>query len=69
MPIEKRLFTLTYTKENGLFVIKLKEVKDLPFIIKEKSLVNIPPKAMGGNHKHPRWEAFVGLGEGLKVFN
>lgn len=67
MQVEKRPFMPTYSRENGLFVINLDSVKDPPFSIAEKSLVNIPPKAMGGNHKHPRWEAFVGIGPGLKL--
>lgn len=67
MNINKRSFTPTYSRENGLFVINLDTVKDLPFNIKERSLVNIPPKQFGGNHQHPRWEAFVGLGKGLRL--
>lgn len=67
MAIEKRNFTPTYTRETGLFVVNLDTVNDLPFEVKERSFVNIPPKEMGGNHKHPRWEAIVGIGSGLKL--
>lgn len=67
MPIEKRPFSPTYITENGLFLIDINAVSGLPFKIKERSLVNVPPMRIGGNHKHPRWEAFVGIGPGLKL--
>lgn len=49
-----------------MFVIDPDAV-DLPFEVKERSIVYIPPEAKGGNHKHPRIEAFIGIGEGLIV--
>lgn len=61
IPIEPK-----YKKENGVVVVDIDKFK-IPFEIKEKSLVYIPPKEIGGNHKHPRTEAFVGIGEGLKI--
>lgn len=66
MNVEKIGFEPKYKRENGLFVIDPDAV-NLPFEVKEKSLVYIPPEAKGGNHKHPRIEAFVGIGEGLVV--
>jgi hypothetical protein len=65
MAIIKKKFKPTYKKNNGLFVINLDNFPALPFPIKEKSVVNIPPEQMGGNHLHPRWEAFVGIGTEL----
>lgn len=67
MKVSKRPFSPTYGRENGLFGINIDSINDLPFDIKEKSLVNIPPGVIGGNHHHPRWEAFVGMGRGLKL--
>lgn len=61
IPIEPK-----YKKENGVFVVDIDNVK-IPFEVREKSLVYIPPKEKGGNHKHPRTEAFLGIGEGLKI--
>jgi hypothetical protein len=61
IPIEPK-----YKKENGVFVVDIDKIK-IPFEVKEKSLVYIPPKGIGGNHKHPRAEAFVGIGEELKI--
>ena len=55
-----------YKKENGVVVVDFDGI-NIPFKVKEKSLVYIPPAEKGGNHKHPRTEAFVGIGEGLKI--
>jgi len=56
----------TYRKDNGLWNL---ETSTLPFPndfqIKERNVVYIPAGEFGGNHKHPRTEAFVGIGEEL----
>jgi len=61
-------FQPTYKKETGLWYL---DIPDIPipsdFKVVEKSIVCIPPKEQGGNHKHPRREAFVGIGEGLEL--
>lgn len=54
-----------YKKENGLYVLDIDSI-EVPFIVKEKSLVYIPPGELGGNHRHPRQEAFVGIEEDLQ---
>jgi oxalate decarboxylase/phosphoglucose isomerase-like protein (cupin superfamily) len=56
----------TYRKDNGLWNL---ETPTLPFPndfqVKERNVVYIPAGEFGGNHKHPRAEAFVGIGEEL----
>ena len=66
MKIQQILITPTYKKENGLWVLDLDDIK-IPFYIKERSIVNIPPSQIGGNHRHPRQEAFMGIGEYLEL--
>ncbi|MCR4329939.1 MAG: hypothetical protein NUV65_05345 [Candidatus Roizmanbacteria bacterium] len=59
-------FLPTYKRESGLFVIDLNDIPlPINFIVKEKSIVSIPPLEKGGNHMHPRIEVLVGLNEGL----
>lgn len=64
MVVEKRVIEPAFKRENGLFIIDIDEVK-LPedFEAIERSVVYIPPKQIGGNHKHPRKEIFIGLGD------
>lgn len=66
MKVEKLQFEPTYKRGNGLFVVDLDKV-EIPFEVIERSFVYIPPSEKGGNHRHPRAEAFIGIGEGLKV--
>jgi len=66
MKIKQIPITPTYKRENGLWVLDIDKIK-IPFDIKERSVVNIPPGQIGGNHKHPRQEAFIGVGEGLEL--
>ncbi len=59
-----KVFTVSYEpsfrKPNGTFLIHLDVLKEkIPFEIRETSLISIPPTAFGGNHKHPRQEAFI----------
>jgi oxalate decarboxylase/phosphoglucose isomerase-like protein (cupin superfamily) len=62
--MKKIVFEPTYKKENGLEVISESSIP-FPenFIIKTRSLIIFPPGAMGGNHKHPRKEAFYATGD------
>lgn len=57
-----------YKKENGLWVIDIDRLR-LPenFQPIERSLVCIPPQQIGGNHKHPRVEAFLSFAEPLTL--
>jgi len=68
MTIKRFDFSPTLFKENGLFIINIDKIDNIPFIVKERSIVNIPPGELGGNHKHPRWEAFIGIGQGIKNY-
>ncbi len=54
-----------YKKENGLYVLDIDNIQ-VPFKTKERSIVYLPPSELGGNHRHPRQEAFVGIGEDLE---
>jgi len=58
----------TYTKENGVWVLDLKNVL-LPryFHIKEMNIIYVPPGQTLGNHRHPRTEIFVGIGDNLEL--
>ncbi len=67
MNVQKYEFTPAIFKENGLFIAEVDKVDNIPFDVKERSVVNIPSREFGGNHKHPRWEAFIGIGHGLKL--
>lgn len=64
MRIEQSDFTPTYQRDGGLWVANIDTIK-LPdgFTPKEKAVVYLPPLQFGGNHKHPRTEVMVGLGD------
>jgi len=66
MKVSKHFIEPVHKKENGLWIIDIDKIK-IPFKVKERSVVYIPPSQIGGNHKHPRWEAFVGVGEGMEL--
>jgi quercetin dioxygenase-like cupin family protein len=54
-----------YQRPNGTTVFDLGE-EVLPFPVVERSLVKLPAKAVAGNHRHPRSEAFH-IGFGLQL--
>lgn len=60
----KILIDATYKRESGLWVLDIDKV-NFPeeFEAKERSLVYLPPQQIGGNHKHPRIEAIIGIGD------
>jgi len=66
MNIQKFEIKPKYKKENGLYVIDIDSIK-IPFKVRERSVIYIPPNQFGGNHKHLRQEAFIGIGEGLEL--
>lgn len=35
--------------------------------VKDRQVVRLAPGSVGGNHKHPRREFFIGIGEGLEL--
>lgn len=53
---------------NGLLKI---EIGDLPlpadFLNLHQTLIILPPKQYGGNHKHPRRELFISLSDHLEI--
>ena len=66
MTVEKKVIQPAYTKDKGFWVIRTQEYfSEIPFQVAEQSLITIPPGKIGGNHKHPRLEAFIGLGNEL----
>ncbi len=58
----------TYRKENGIWHLDI-DALVLPkgFTAQMRALVGIPAGAIGGNHRHPRAEAFIGLSEDLYI--
>jgi len=64
--VNKVAINPTNKKENGLWSLRTDQLP-LPkdFVVNERNIVYIPPGEYGGNHKHPRREAFVGVGEAL----
>jgi uncharacterized RmlC-like cupin family protein len=57
-----------YRKDNDLWNL---DTLDLPFPekfqVKVRNIVYIPAGEFGGNHKHPRTEAFIGIGDELFI--
>lgn len=56
-------FEFSYTKQEEKLRVIILEKLPLPkwFNAKERSVVELSPGAIGGNHKHPRAEAFFAL--------
>lgn len=58
-----------YKKPNGLYVQEI-DRSDLPLGFQPvvRHLVTIPSGAVSANHRHPRTEAFIGIGNDLEFF-
>lgn len=69
MEITKIFIEPSYKKDNGLWVLHIDPLL-LPteFHAVEQSLVSIPPQEAGGNHKHPRQEAFIATSKYLMLY-
>ena len=69
MEIQRIIIAPSYKKENGLWVLHI-DTSLLPseFNLVEQSLVSIPPQEVGGNHKHPRQEAFIATSKNLVLY-
>ncbi len=66
---EKIVITPTYKKDNGVWVLNTQTIVfPQRFQIVEQSIVYIPPHQYGGNHKHPRVECFIGIGNNLELW-
>lgn len=54
----------SYKKDNNnLWVLNLDDLPIDKDVIKDSQIVHFSPGAVGGNHKHPRTEWFIAMGE------
>lgn len=68
MKIHTVLLEPKLRKPNGAFLFHTDELKaKITFEAKESYVIFIPPTAFGGNHKHPRREAFITLSPDLEL--
>lgn len=57
------LLDYSYQKsETGLWVLNADDIPVDKGLIKDQQIVHFQPLAIGGNHKHPRTEWFIGIG-------
>ncbi|MEK9179443.1 MAG: hypothetical protein AAB893_03165 [Patescibacteria group bacterium] len=62
---------LKYTYKKPGTEVWVLNTDDIPLdkaLIKDNQIVHIPPKNAGGNHKHPRIEWYIGIGDLLFVW-
>ncbi len=58
----------SYKKPNGLVLVHTDSLESkVPFKILERSIISIPPAEFGGNHSHPRSEAFLTFSNDLEL--
>jgi uncharacterized RmlC-like cupin family protein len=65
MPSPK-IITLDYTYKKPDVDVWILNTDDIPIdksLIKDQQIVHLAPRAIGGNHKHPRTEWFIGIGD------
>lgn len=54
----------TYKKpETEVWVLNTDDIPVDKSFVKDQQIVHLAPQSVGGNHKHPRTEWFVGIGE------
>lgn len=54
----------TYKKEDSdVWVLNKEDIPVTQSKIKDEQIVHLAPGSAGGNHKHPRTEWFIGIGE------
>jgi hypothetical protein len=54
----------TYKKpDSDVWVLNTQDIPVDKTLIKDQQIVHFAPLSVGGNHKHPRIEWFVGIGE------
>lgn len=49
--------------DTDLWVLNTNDIPVDKNLIKDQQIVHFSPKSFGGNHKHPRTEWFVGIGD------
>ena len=54
--------------DTDVWVLNWDDIPVDPELIKDRQIVHLGPGAVGGNHKHPRTEWFVGIGELLLIW-
>lgn len=60
------IIKLNYTYKKPDTEVWVLNTDDIPVDkskIKDQQIVHLAPKSVGGNHKHPRTEWFIGIGE------
>lgn len=68
MEVKKIPICSSDTRSNGLQKFDLSKLHfPSGFIFTEQILISLPPKQLGGNHKHPREEFFIALDEDLEL--
>ena len=63
--------TLNYTynkPDTDVWVLNTTDIPVEKSLIKDEQIVHLAPKSIGGNHKHPRTEWFIGIGDLLFVW-
>jgi uncharacterized RmlC-like cupin family protein len=59
----------TYKKpDTDVWVLNTDDIPVDEALIKDKQLVHLAPGSVGGNHRHPRTEWFIGIGELVLVW-
>lgn len=54
----------TYKRDDtDLWVLNTDDIPVDKNLIKDQQIVHFAPKSFGGNHKHPRTEWFIGMGD------
>lgn len=69
--LEPTITTLSYTYKKPNTEVWVLNTKDIPVdqeLIKDRQIVHLAPQSVGGNHKHPRTEWFIGIGDLIFVW-
>lgn len=54
----------TYKKpDTEVWVLNTDDIPVDKLLVKDQQIVHLAPQSVGGNHKHPRTEWFVGIGD------
>ncbi|QQS38392.1 hypothetical protein IPM62_03330 [Candidatus Woesebacteria bacterium] len=60
------ILNLNYTYKKPDTDVWVLNTEDIPIdkkLIKDMQIIHLAPKSIGGNHKHPRIEWFIGIGD------